>query len=75
MVVKPQHIILCESYSFSRKKANQSHTHHKITNSAKIEAMHTIKLQIQHKIEVKTTNSANKLIDTLFRTWLLQSVG
>ena len=27
--------------------ANQGHTHHKITNSAKIEAMHAIKLQVQ----------------------------
>jgi len=34
MVVKPQHIY--GSYTFSQKKTNQGHAHHKITNSAKM---------------------------------------
>ena len=50
-----------------------------------IKAMNTIKLQIQQnteaihtssaKLKMKTTHSAKKLINTLFCTRLLQSVG
>jgi len=29
------------------------HTHHKITNSAKSEVIHTIKLQVQQNLEMK----------------------
>jgi len=46
MVVKPQHIY--GSYIFSWKKASQSHTYQKFQIQQKIEAMHTIKLQV-HK--------------------------
>ena len=55
-VVNPQ--LIYGSYTFSWKKANQSHTHHKITNSAKNEAIHTIKLK-------SLAHSANKLINTI----------
>jgi len=47
-IVKPQCI---PAHIWKLQK--ESHTHHKITNSAKIEAMHTIKLQVQQKLEIK----------------------
>ena len=40
MVVKPQHM-----------KANQGHTLHEMTNSAKNEAIHTITLQVQQNFK------------------------
>jgi len=61
MAVKPQHIY--GSYTFSWKKANQSHTHHKITNS---EAMHTNKLQVQQNLTWKLQIQQTTLLTHCF---------
>ena len=37
-----------------RKQMKAIHTHHKITNSAKIEAMHTIRLQVQQNLNTQS---------------------
>ena len=67
MVVKSQHIY--GSYTFNWKKTNQSYTHHKITK--KIEAIHTIKPQLQQNLKWKLQNFINTLFCTYnyFKMW------
>ena len=65
MVVNSQYIY--GSYRFSSKKADQSHTH---TTKLQVQQYEVIHTTCSAKSKMKATDLANKLIDTLFCTWL-----
>jgi len=72
MVVKPVNprTYMEVTHSVERKEVKAIHMLHKITNSAKIEAIHTIKLQVQQNLKMKTTDSANNFINFVLITVL-----
>jgi len=63
------------THSVERKQIKAIHMHHKITNSAKIEAIHTIKLQVQQNLKWKLQIHQTTLLTHCFVLKLLQSVG